>query len=106
MCRHPVLGADLLARLPGSNRLPLIVAFEHHMRYDGKGYPFVREGWRQHPVSRLACLADVFDAMTSRPELQEGDPRGAGAGVRARRGRAHVRPAAGERARPDAPNDG
>ena len=29
MCRHPVLGADLLARLPGSNRLPLIVAFEH-----------------------------------------------------------------------------
>jgi HD-GYP domain-containing protein (c-di-GMP phosphodiesterase class II) len=66
MRRHPVLGADLLARLPGSNRLPMIVAFEHHMRYDGAGYPFVREGWSQHPVSRLACVADVYDAMTSR----------------------------------------
>ena len=74
MCRHPVLGADLLARLPGSNRLPLIVAFEHHMRYDGKGYPFVREGWRQHPVSRLACLADVFDAMTSRRAYKKAIP--------------------------------
>jgi HD-GYP domain-containing protein (c-di-GMP phosphodiesterase class II) len=76
MCRHPVLGADLLARLPGSNRLPLIVAFEHHMRYDGKGYPFVREGWRQHPVSRLACLADVFDAMTSRRSYKKAIPLG------------------------------
>jgi HD-GYP domain-containing protein (c-di-GMP phosphodiesterase class II) len=74
MCRHPVLGADLLARLPGSNRLPLIVAFEHHMRYDGKGYPFVREGWRQHPVSRLACLADVYDAMTSRRAYKKAIP--------------------------------
>lgn len=39
MSRHPILGAGLLARLPGSNRLPLIVAFEHHMRFDGEGYP-------------------------------------------------------------------
>ena len=63
-----------MARLPGSNRLPLIVAFEHHMRYDGKGYPFVRDGWRQHPVSRLACLADVFDAMTSRRSYKKAIP--------------------------------
>jgi len=74
MCQHPVLGANLLARLPGSNRLPLIVAFEHHMRYDGKGYPLVREGWRQHPVSRLACLADIFDAMTSRRSYKKAIP--------------------------------
>jgi HD-GYP domain-containing protein (c-di-GMP phosphodiesterase class II) len=74
ICRHPVLGAELLARLPGSNRLPLIVAFEHHMRYDGKGYPLAREGWRQHPVSRLACLADVFDAMTSRRAYKRAIP--------------------------------
>ena len=74
IARHPMLGADLLARLPGSNRLPLIVAFEHHMRYDGKGYPRPREGWRQHPVSRLACLADVFDAMTSRRAYKKAIP--------------------------------
>lgn len=66
MRRHPVLGADLLSRMPGSNRLPMIVAFEHHMRFDGKGYPFIRGDWFQHPASRLVCLADIFDAMTSR----------------------------------------
>jgi HD-GYP domain-containing protein (c-di-GMP phosphodiesterase class II) len=74
MRRHPVLGADLLARLPGSNRLPMIVAFEHHMRFDGQGYPFVRGGWQQHPVSRLACLADVYDAMTSRRAYKKAIP--------------------------------
>jgi HD-GYP domain-containing protein (c-di-GMP phosphodiesterase class II) len=74
MRRHPALGADLLSRLPSSNRLPMIVAFEHHMRYDGQGYPFVREGWRQHVVSRLACLADVYDAMTSRRAYKQAIP--------------------------------
>jgi putative two-component system response regulator len=44
----------------------MIVAFEHHRRFDGLGYPEVGSAWRQHPVSRLTCLADVFDAMTSR----------------------------------------
>lgn len=66
MRRHPVRGADLLSRMPGSNRLPMIVSFEHQMRYDLKGYPFVREDWVQHPFSRIVSLADVFDAMTTR----------------------------------------
>lgn len=74
MRRHPVLGADLLCRMPGSNRLPMIVAFEHHMRYDMKGYPYIREDWVQHPVSRLACMADVFDAMTSRRAYKKAIP--------------------------------
>lgn len=74
MRRHPIFGADLLSRMPGSNRLPMIVAFEHHMRFDMKGYPFVREGWTQHPVSRLACVADVFDAMTSRRSYKKAIP--------------------------------
>src|SRR3989441_8941862 len=56
MRRHPVLGADLLSRLPGSNRLPMIVAFEHHIRFDMRGYPSVPAGWTQHPISRLACV--------------------------------------------------
>ena len=74
MRRHPVLGADLLSRLPGSNRLPMIVAFEHHLRFDMRGYPSVPAGWVQHPVSRLACVADVFDAMTSRRAYKKAIP--------------------------------
>src|SRR5438552_75718 len=74
MRRHPVLGADLLSRLPGSNRLPMIVAFEHHIRFDMRGYPSVPAGWTQHPISRLACVADVFDAMTSRRAYKKAIP--------------------------------
>lgn len=58
--------ADLLSHLPSSNRLPMIITFERHLRFDRQGYPSVRADWTQHPVSRLACVADVFDAMTSR----------------------------------------
>lgn len=74
MRRHPVRGADLLSRMPGSNRLPMIVSFEHQMRYDLKGYPFVREDWAQHPFSRIVCLADIFDAMTTRRAYKQAIP--------------------------------
>ena len=74
MRRHPVRGADLLSRMPGANRLPMIVSFEHQMRYDLKGYPFVREDWMQHPFSRIVCLADIFDAMTTRRAYKKAIP--------------------------------
>jgi HD-GYP domain-containing protein (c-di-GMP phosphodiesterase class II) len=74
MRRHPLLGAEILSRLSVANRLPMIVAFEHHMRFDRQGYPFLRENWTQHPVSRLACVADVFDAMTSRRAYKNAIP--------------------------------
>ncbi len=74
MRRHPVLGAEVLSRLSVANRLPMIVAFEHHMRFDRQGYPFLRADWTQHPVSRLACVADVFDAMTSRRAYKSAIP--------------------------------
>jgi len=74
MRQHPLLGAEVLSRLSVANRLPMVVAFEHHMRFDRQGYPFLRENWTQHPVSRLACVADVFDAMTSRRAYKNAIP--------------------------------
>jgi HD-GYP domain-containing protein (c-di-GMP phosphodiesterase class II) len=74
MRQHPLLGAEVLSRLSMANRLPMVVAFEHHMRFDRQGYPVLRENWTQHPVSRLACVADVFDAMTSRRAYKNAIP--------------------------------
>src|SRR6266511_3241686 len=37
MQQHPLLGAEVLSRLSVANRLPMVIAFEHHMRFDGKG---------------------------------------------------------------------
>lgn len=69
MKKHPVYGARYLATLPDVNEIAVIAAFEHHMRFDGKGYPdTLRKGRRQHVISQLVSIADFFDALrTERP---------------------------------------
>lgn len=63
--RYPVRGADMLSRLPGFNRLPMVVAFEHQLRLDGGGYPPVPTDWRLHPFSQIVSLADAYDSLTT-----------------------------------------
>ena len=41
MRRHPVEGAEILRRTPEMPILAPVVAFEHHLRLDGSGYPHV-----------------------------------------------------------------
>jgi len=43
----------------------LSAAFEHHQRYDLKGYPIVQKKLTLHPFSRIVAVADTFDAMTT-----------------------------------------
>ena len=76
MRQHPVKGADILSRLSRTNRLPMIVAAEHHIRYDGGGYPPTGEGWQSHPFSQIIAIADVYDSMTTRLPYKQGVPTG------------------------------
>lgn len=39
------------------------IAFEHHERYDGKGYPSGLVGEDIHPYARITTICDVFDAL-------------------------------------------
>lgn len=43
----------------------LSAAFEHHQRYDLKGYPSVKSKISLHPFSRIIAICDTFDAMTT-----------------------------------------
>lgn len=75
--KHPVYGAMYLSKLPDVPPLTVIAAFEHHMRFDGRGYPETRR-WRkkQHIVSQMVAIADVFDALrTERPYRKALDVR-------------------------------
>jgi len=63
---HPITGARQAARIPGLDKSALVIIFEHHMRYDGNGYPTVVSRRTQHLASRIVAVADAFDAMTSR----------------------------------------
>jgi HD-GYP domain-containing protein (c-di-GMP phosphodiesterase class II) len=61
---HPVSGARYLAALADVPKIALIAAFEHHMKFNGSGYPDTkRRGKRQHIISQMVALADFFDAL-------------------------------------------
>lgn len=70
---HPLYGARYLSKLEGIPALAPIVAFEHHLRFDGKGYPpLCISGKRQHLCSQAVAIADFFDALRSmRPYRRE-----------------------------------
>jgi putative nucleotidyltransferase with HDIG domain len=65
---HAAIGAQMLLATPGVPSLAPIVAYEHHMRSDGGGYPPRPPKWKLNLASRIVQLADVFDALrTNRP---------------------------------------
>ncbi|MEM7621849.1 MAG: HD domain-containing phosphohydrolase [Planctomycetota bacterium] len=65
---HPAFGAGILQQQSALPPIASIVAYEHHIRGDGLGYPFHRKPWRTHLASQIVQLADIFDALrTERP---------------------------------------
>lgn len=74
MKRHTVDGAEILRRTPEMPILAPVVAFEHHLRIDGSGYP---EGVARPALNlgtQLCSIADVYDAMRSRRAYQQAFP--------------------------------
>ena len=65
MQEHPVKGADILLAQPGVHPLSVMIAYEHHARFDLKGYPRVTGKDRIGLFSRIVEVADVYDAMTT-----------------------------------------
>lgn len=67
MKKHTVKGAGLLLRYADTlGLLPAVVAFEHHLRYDLKGYPWLSYPIRPHFASLLVSVCDVYDALSQR----------------------------------------
>ncbi|MEE8330404.1 MAG: HD domain-containing phosphohydrolase [Acidimicrobiia bacterium] len=64
---HPQEGAQaILAAAGPSHEVAATVAFEHHSRFDGTGYPSA-EGHREpHMFSNMVSVVDVYDALTTR----------------------------------------
>ncbi|WP_198264769.1 HD-GYP domain-containing protein [sulfur-oxidizing endosymbiont of Gigantopelta aegis] len=63
---HTVLGLKILKKSPGKIPLSVIsVAYSHHERVDGKGYPR-GIGWDKLTLAtRIVAIADMYDALTS-----------------------------------------
>jgi putative two-component system response regulator len=65
--KHPEIGYRILA---GSDaellKLAAIIAWTHHEKFDGSGYPRKLAGENIPLEGRIASIADAFDALTSR----------------------------------------
>lgn len=69
---HTLMGSDILA----DSDIPLLqmaqrIAASHHERWDGSGYPYALVGKDIPLEGRIAALADVFDALTSRRRYKD-----------------------------------
>jgi putative nucleotidyltransferase with HDIG domain len=74
MRRHVVDGAEILRRTPEMPVLAPVVAFEHHLRLDGSGYPFGVTRSSLNVATMLCSIADVYDAMRSQRAYQQSFP--------------------------------
>ena len=59
---HPELGAARLSAIAGVPPLAVLVAYEHHLRWDGKpNYPPVARGRQPSLASQITAVADTYD---------------------------------------------
>lgn len=61
---HPVRGVEILKPIYQLRHLLPIIKY-HHERVDGKGYPEGLKGDEIPLLSRIICVADSYDSMTS-----------------------------------------
>lgn len=68
MNSHPAEGARLILDREEQLDLAAVVAYEHHVKINGGGYPSFEFPRKCHSASNLVHVCDVFDALrTDRP---------------------------------------
>jgi putative nucleotidyltransferase with HDIG domain len=68
MNTHPTEGARMILAAERNLDLAAVVAYEHHIKLNGGGYPTFRHPRKCHKASDLVHVCDVFDALrTDRP---------------------------------------
>jgi len=64
---HTVLGAEIMLKyVDNLGILPVVISFEHHLKYDSSGYPRLPLIRRQHIASSIVSICDVYDALSQR----------------------------------------
>ena len=65
MQSHAPVGREILKSTPGMPETALMIAGEHHERYDGTGYPDKLKEQEISQFGQMASIVDVYDALSS-----------------------------------------
>lgn len=68
---HPGVGAEILQRLALEDPGPMLVAYEHHVRHDGGGWPEQEAGYVSHPFSRMVAVANRYENLVGTASATE-----------------------------------
>ena len=72
MKAHTTSGHGILEQSASTYLLTgAMMALTHHERYDGSGYPMGLAGAEIPAYGRIVCIADVFDALTTKRPYKE-----------------------------------
>jgi HD-GYP domain-containing protein (c-di-GMP phosphodiesterase class II) len=63
--KHPLTGFRELVTRDDLSLGQLMMAYQHHERLNGSGYPVACEGDEIHPWAKLCAVVDVYEALTS-----------------------------------------
>jgi len=64
---HTVLGSALILQyVDALGAMPVVVSFEHHLKYDLSGYPKLSFPRKPHIVSQIVSICDTYDALSGR----------------------------------------
>jgi putative nucleotidyltransferase with HDIG domain len=75
MKHHTSQGAEILVKYSNAvGKLPIVVAYEHHLRYDMKGYPHLAYSRKPHTASMIISMCDVYDALAQRRSYKKDFP--------------------------------
>lgn len=71
MKNHALYGFEIMRQYDDISLLSAHISYQHHERFDGKGYPRGLANRGIHEYAGLVAVADVFDALTAdRPYRQ------------------------------------
>ncbi len=69
--KHPEEGAAIIEKISAYDRMLPGILY-HHERWDGTGYPFGLRDSQIPLISRIICIADVYDAITDDRPYRKG----------------------------------
>ncbi len=65
MKKHSIFGYDIVINTPGLSKKIANIAYQHHEKWNGSGYPAGLSGNDIDSYARIVTAADIYDALTA-----------------------------------------